>query len=72
MSFTNRPFGLLFYYPEKGVLIMTLLSIVQAGLILGKLFGILQWSWPLIFTPLWIMLSIYLIVGLVLILKFFI
>lgn len=49
---------------------MTLLTIIQAGLILGKCFDILQWSWLAVFTPAWIVLGIYLIVGLVLILGF--
>lgn len=49
---------------------MTLLTIVQAGPILGKCFGVLQWSWLAVFIPVWIMLGLYLIVGLALILKF--
>lgn len=68
----SRPQGLLFYYPEKGIHTMTLLTIVQAGLILGKCFGVLQWSWLAVFIPVWIMLGLYLIVGLALILKFFV
>lgn len=50
--------------PEKEVQIMLIKS-VQAGLILGKCFGLLEWSWFEVFAPSVIYLGIGFLVGLI-------
>jgi hypothetical protein len=52
--------------PEKEVQNMSIITLVQAGLILGKCFGFLQaWSWVEVFAPSVIYLGIGFLVGLI-------
>jgi|GEM_PF-540400 len=44
---------------------MSMIALVQAGLILGKCFGLFEWSWFEVFAPSVIYLGIGFLVGLI-------